>query len=948
MNPLGLVLVLLAQAPTVPLPAEGEPVRFQADQGFSDGHGNVLHLKGRAELRTDTARIQADRIDYDQRTRIVTATGNCYAVQGLSGAVGEGLTLDLDANWLKLEHGRFFVKADVTPEVLLKTNSPEQLMAAGRTTLAAGVERVERVSPGHLKVNGLDFTPCDCNPLEPHWSIKATAADLYPGDQGWLFLPVIYVYGVPILPLPVLDVPLKPQKTGLLVTTPAHSQQNGWQVTQPVYFALASNWDLTVTPGYTWGSSTQPAPNAFGLGVKGPSLDTEVRWAHSRDTKGDIELFLLDDRRPLRDPRLLTYYLSSPDDPTKVTGDARGFRGSINGAVLQSFGGGWSARVDLNLVSDSALVKDTTTDVAQQANQYLRTSAVVSRRTPDSILNIEATARQDTAWGGFSVFDNDRWPYPLTGLDPHQDNSPGPDGRYPYAGYNRGQWLRGPATLQQLPSVNLDLPARPLGKYLDWSLTADFTRLAPFNGHSGDEGVDGIYQLSNPPQLGGVLLVDPSNTTERNAVCPSNTATDLLTQGDRIWQCGEREARLRVDLVPRLSGSFGVGDWLRIRPSVWVRQDLYLGEVTGNTAQRGYAVGDILVSSEISRTFSNGLRHAIQPSVEYREIPGQWGTVPGNHPTGPNQPVENRFYDETDGALFQAPLRQGVARLTQTLSRRTGTVMQELLRLDIAQEFDFHQDNGLADSVVSLRAAWAPFSTGVTFRYDTQRSAPALWAAFASFQTPRFAATARFDQLFVPNQFYDRDTYGAFSRNLPSAAITADDLGRWGGSGNMRQGLDALVGSPVPVGFREGQRQSSISLDLRITLVWGLGITYSGTLYPGATWTLRDPNGNLIDGPPFSVPTVSRSPIVGVPQAVEPRPVTGRYSLLGQQNFGISFAPACNCWRLDVIGRLPPPIGQYMADPMNPGFSVRSSFNWRFPDLIFLLTIQNFGTFGAS
>ncbi len=48
--------------------------------------------------------------------------------------------------------------------------------------------------------------------------------------------------------------PLKPQKTGLLVTTPAHSAQNGWQVTQPIYFALAPNWDLTVAPGYTWGS----------------------------------------------------------------------------------------------------------------------------------------------------------------------------------------------------------------------------------------------------------------------------------------------------------------------------------------------------------------------------------------------------------------------------------------------------------------------------------------------------------------------------------------------------------------------------------------------------------------------------------------------------------------------------------------------------------------------
>ena len=930
MTPLGLVLVLLAQAPATPLPAEGEPVRYQAEQGTSDGHGNVLHLKGRAELRTDTARILADQIVYDQRTRIVTASGHCYAVNGLAGAVADGLTLNLDENWLQLQNGRFFVKADVTPEVLLQTSTPEQLMSTGRTTLAARVERVERVGQGHLKINGLDFTPCDCNPLEPHWSIKATAADVRPGDQAWLWLPVIYVYGVPILPLPVLNVPLKPQKTGLLVTTPSHSQQNGWQVTQPVYFALASNWDLTASPGYTWGSSTKPEPGVGALGVKGPSLDTEVRWAHSRDTKGDVELFLLDDRLPLRDPRNLAYYASATDG-TKVIGEARGIRGSMNGAVLQNFGAGWSARLDLNLVSDSALVKDTTTDIAQQANQYLRTSAVLSRRTPDSILSFTATARQDIAWGGFSAFDNDRWPYATTGLDPHQDNSSNPA--------TRGQWLRGPATLQQLPAVHLDLPSRPLGEYFTWRLGADFTRLAPFNGHSGDEGVDGIYQLGSPP------LVDPTSSVP-NKVCPSNSTSDLLSQGDRVWQCGEREARLRLDLVPQIAGSFGLGDWLRIRPSVWIRQDLYFGEVTRNTDQRGYAVGDILVSSEVSRTFANGLRHAIQPSLEYREIPGQWGSVPGNHPTGPNQPVENRFYDEIDGALFQAPLRQGVARVTQTLSRRVGAVMQELLRLDVAQEFDFHSDNGLADTVASLRGGLAPFSAGVTFRYDTQRSAPALWAAFAAFQTARFAAGVRFDQLFVPNQVFDRDVYGAFARNLPTAAISADDLARWGGGGSLRQGIDALVGSPVPAGFRDGQRQSSLTLDARVTLVWGLGLTYSGTLYPGATWTLRDATGALINSPPAAVPVVART--VGVAQTVEPKPVTGRYSLLGQQNFGISFAPACNCWRLDIIGRLPPPIGQYIADPVNPGSFIRSSFNWRFPDLIFLLTIQNFGTFGAS
>ena len=154
----------------------------------------------------------------------------------------------------------------------------------------------------------------------------------------------------------------------------------------------------------------------------------------------------------------------------------------------------------------------------------------------------------------------------------------------------------------------------------------------------------------------------------------------------------------------------------------------------------------------------------------------------------------------------------------------------------------------------------------------------------------------------------------------------------------MRQGIDALVGSPVPAGFREGQRQSAISLDARVNLAWGLGLTYSGTLYPGATWTLRDPNGNPVLAPPNNTTITT--------EANAPK---GKLSLLGQQNFGISFAPACNCWRLDIIGRLPPPFGQFVQQPpAGSGPFVPSTFNWRFPDLIFLLTIQNFGTFGAS
>ena len=933
-----VVLMLVAQAPsTPPPPAEGEPVRYRSEKATSDGQGNVLHLEGKAELRTDTARIEADKISYDQRTRVVTATGHCYAVQGLNGAVGDGLVLDLSGSWMQLQNGRFFEKTGIAPETMLQLSSAEELLAKGKTTLATRADRVERVAPGHLRVDGIDFTPCDCNPLEPHWSIKAFKADVYPGEQAWMYLPVVYIYGAPVLPFPVMDVPLKSQKTGLLFTTPNHTAQNGWQVSQPVYFALAPNFDLTATPGYVWGASGEDSHPA---GIRGPNFDTEVRWTHSRESRGDLELFVFDDLKPIRDPRSLAYY-PNIEAGTPTLDDKRGFRGSLNGFVAQALGGPWSARVDVNLVSDSAVVKDTVTDVAQQANQYLRSSAVISRRTDDSLLTIEATAQQDTYWGGFTVFDSDRWPYPLTGLDPHQDNSPFQAPAYPYGGQNRGQWLRGPATLQKLPDVRLSLPWRTLGDHFSWTVAAGFARLAPFSGHSGDEGIDGLYQQPNPPNSVPIVA---TRCGDPGAPPPCQLPqyqfpqyVDTLTQGDRIWQPGEREARMRLDLVPRLSATFALGDWLRIRPTIWIRQDAYLGEVTHNLDQRGYAVGDVLLSSEISRTFANGLRHAIQPSFEYRAIPGQWGAVPGNAPTGPNQPVENRFYDEIDGAVMKTPLSQGVAHLTQTLSRRTGAVMQELLRIDVAQEFDFIQANGLSDFVVSLRTGYAPFSGGITFRYDTQRNAPALWAVFAGVNTPRFGVNARLDQIYVPAQFYDRDVGPDFltsgARNLPATAISGEDLARFGGGSTFRQGIDELVGSPVPANLTVGQRQTAITLDARVNLVFGLGLTYSGTFYPSATWTRRNANGDFVNeagtGPP--------------PGGT---PLTGKYSVFGQQSAGISFAPACNCWRLDVIGRLPPPGGQYVQP--SPGVFEVSTFQWRFPDILFLLTIQNFGTFGAG
>ncbi len=132
-------------------------------------------------------------------------------------------------------------------------------------------------------MKGLTFTPCDCeprDPLKPHWSIQSLSADVVLGEGAWLWLPVIRVYGAPVLALPVMYVPLSDRKTGLLPILPSYSALNGWSVPIPVYVTLGRSADIESDLGYSFGGATPLA------GVKGPSLDTTFRFTSSLETHG--------------------------------------------------------------------------------------------------------------------------------------------------------------------------------------------------------------------------------------------------------------------------------------------------------------------------------------------------------------------------------------------------------------------------------------------------------------------------------------------------------------------------------------------------------------------------------------------------------------------------------------------------------------------------------------
>lgn len=426
-------------------------------------------------------------------------------------------------------------------------------------------------------------------------------------------------------------------------------------------------------------------------------------------------------------------------DPAKAFG-RRGFRfeGSLH--HLEDLGRGLHARADLSGVSDGYYVKDLTADVLLRETQYLRSSAVAYRKGEDDYAGLEVTLRQDTRWG-YGLFE------------------PG-----------------GPNTLHRLPALTYALLDRPLWGPIVGAVTVDYARIAPFLWGTGDEGTSGVFDPINPEPDG--------------------------SQANRRFEPGEREARDRLEIMPRLSAPIRAGDLARITPSVAYRQDVYLGEITGHLAQRGYLVAGLAVDTQLSRTFGAGqsLRHTISPSVEVRSIPAISGAPPGQ-------------YDELDGAAA-GPLLHAVAEVDQRLLLREGGQVLELARLDVGQGVDLLARR-LSDTYARLQVRRGWVAMDAVGRYNlTERRLSQASASVSVDDGKGHAVSARYEHLVVD------------------------------GSDRQRRRLDSLVGDPSPLGSdaaNPDHRAQLVTGGAAYRFDFGLSLRYDAVLQLGARNAAGEP-----------------------------------------------------------------------------------------------------------
>lgn len=208
-------------------------------------------LDGNVVLRRGEMLLKADHVAYDQVTDLAQARGHVYVNQ--SGNVYEGLALDLYVDAFE----GFFTQPTYQ---LLKNKAHGQ------------ADRIDFVDNARTVMHNASFTTCQRKPgpdWVPDWFFKGDTISLdTERNTGLVEGASVRFKNVPILPIPEIEFPLSEErKSGLLPPSIGADNIGGLEYTQPYYWNLAPNRDITFFPTY-WSR-------------RGVNLGTEFRYLES-------------------------------------------------------------------------------------------------------------------------------------------------------------------------------------------------------------------------------------------------------------------------------------------------------------------------------------------------------------------------------------------------------------------------------------------------------------------------------------------------------------------------------------------------------------------------------------------------------------------------------------------------------------------------------------------
>jgi LPS-assembly protein len=307
---------------------------------------------GNVQIYYNGSVLEADKVVYDQKTKRLRAEGNARLTEP-RGQVTYGEVMDLSDDY---RDG--FVDS-------LRVDAAEQ------TSIAAA--RADRSSGNFSVFHSGVYTacePCRDNPKKPPlWQIKAARIIHDQGEKMMYFEQAnLEFFGMPVAYFPYFSAPdpTVKRKSGFLVPTFHSSDKTGVAVSVPYFWAIAPNYDMTLTPTMTT--------------RQGPMMEVEYR---QRTADGAFLLRGIGIKQ--WDPGYFVH-----DDGTPTPGK-REFRGSFESSGQFNLSDKWGWGWDVVAPSDKTFFQDYDTG-------RLRTKDLIRSQPSEGVSQLYLVGRGDRSY----------------------------------------------------------------------------------------------------------------------------------------------------------------------------------------------------------------------------------------------------------------------------------------------------------------------------------------------------------------------------------------------------------------------------------------------------------------------------------------------------------------------------------------------------------------------
>ena len=296
------------------LEMEDAPLVVYSEDSEATSDSSVT-LKGDVQISQGNRKIRANTAMLDQGNRQVSLKGNVQFREPGLLLIGQEANIDID--------NRNVVMDDLTYVI-------------HEASLRGYAKNLNRTDEGKIKIIEASYSTCE--PGDSSWKLITDQIEI-DQDSGWATVKNarLDVKDIPIFFFPYLKVPIDQRRSsGLLFPDININTENGLDITQPIYWNLAPNYDATIAPRV--------------IEHRGFGLEAKFRYLNKWSINSFSGAFLGNDNGGRND-----------DDIDLITG-LRPFEGEDRYRFsINHFGGSnktWSSSIDYHRVSDIEYVRD--------------------------------------------------------------------------------------------------------------------------------------------------------------------------------------------------------------------------------------------------------------------------------------------------------------------------------------------------------------------------------------------------------------------------------------------------------------------------------------------------------------------------------------------------------------------------------------------------------------